>query len=391
MFTRSIQAIFEEQMRQYPVVTITGPRQSGKTTLVKTQYPERPYYNLENPDVRMMIESDPRQFMDSVSLQKGVIIDEVQKLPVLLSYIQTRVDEQRVPGSFLLTGSHQLQLSEAISQSLAGRTALLELLPLSLIELRQQITLNSIDEYLLQGFFPAIYQYNMDAVTHARNYIKTYVERDVRQLINIKDLSCFQRFLKLCAGRLGSLINRDELGAEVGISHNTVKHWLSLLDSSYITFQLKPYFENFGKRQIKTSKLYFTDVGLASYLLEIRSTDQMQIDKMRGHLFENFVILEMMKNRYNAGKDADLYFYRDSHHNEVDVVASWQGRLIPIEIKSTMTFNPALLKNVQYFQALAGYRAPLGYLIYNGDLEPRIGSVQVLNFKNTHRVFSDSP
>lgn len=388
MINRSIQTTLEDAMRQYPIVTIVGPRQSGKTTLVKTLYPGKPYYSLENPDVRAIIEADPRQFIQHIDLNKGVILDEVQKFPALLSYIQGVVDEKRVPGSFILTGSHQLQLSEAISQSLAGRTALLELLPLSLNELRQFD--HATDDYLLRGFFPAIYQYDMDPIVYARNYIKTYVERDVRQLINVKDLQCFQRFLKLCVSRIASTINRESLGNDVGVSQNTIKQWINVLDTSYITFQLKPYFENFGKRSIKASKLYFTDVGLASYLLEIRSTDQMNLDKMRGNLFENMVILEIMKYQFNHGKDADIYFYRDSHQNEIDVILQHQGKLIPIEIKSTATFDASLLKNIHFFQKLVGNRAPLGYLIYNGDLEPRIGNVQVLNYKNTHTIFMET-
>ncbi|MCX7125530.1 MAG: AAA family ATPase, partial [Gammaproteobacteria bacterium] len=213
MFNRSIQTALENVMREYPVITITGPRQSGKSTLVKSSYPEKPYYNLENPDVRAVIEGDPRQFIQNIDLRKGVILDEVQKFPELLSYIQGAVDENRIPGSFILTGSHNLQLTEAVSQSLAGRTALLELLPLSLNELKKVRQNNTVDDYLLHGFFPSIYQYDMDPIIFARNYIKTYVERDVRQLINIKDLQSFQRLLKLCAGRIGSTINRESLGA----------------------------------------------------------------------------------------------------------------------------------------------------------------------------------
>lgn len=385
MLERSIQTTIDKVMRQYPVITLSGPRQSGKTTLVKTVYPDTPYYSLENPDVRAMIQADPRQFISSIDLQKGVILDEVQRLPELLSYIQGAVDENRVPGSFLLTGSHHLQLSETISQSLAGRTAILELLPLSLNELNQQY---SLDDYLLNGFFPGVYQHDMDPVMFARNYIRTYMERDVRQMINIRDLQCFQRFLKLTASRIASTLNRESLGVDVGVTQNTIKHWISVLEASYLVFQLQPYFENFGKRSIKAPKLYFTDVGLASYLLEIRSTDQMNIDKMRGNLFENMVIMEMLKYQYNRGKDADIYFYRDSHQNEVDVIWQHQRKLVPIEIKSTSTFHPSLLKNLQYFQNLVGDRAPMGYLIYSGEMEMQIGNIQLFNFKNTYKIFS---
>src|SRR3990167_4408556 len=369
MLNRSMQDTLEDVMRQYPIVTVTGPRQSGKTTLVKTCYPHKPYFNLENPDVRAIITADPQQFLNAIDLKKGVILDEVHHYPELLSYLQGIVDTHRIPGSFILTGSHHFQLTAAITQSLAGRTAILELLPLSLNELNQSHT---VDEYLLQGFFPAVHEYDMDPIVYARNYIKTYLERDVRQLINIQDLHAFQRLLKLSAGCIGSTINREKISSDIGVSQNTIKKWIETLDISYITFQLKPYFENLGKRIIKAPKLYFTDVGLASYLLEIRSADQMCIDKMRGNLFENMVILEIIKYQYNRGKDLDIYFYRDSHQNEVDVILPNHDKLIPIEIKSTSTFDASFLKNLQYFQKLAGNRAPLGYLIYSGDKEPRI-------------------
>ena len=386
MFQRSIQATFDHLMTQYAVVTVTGPRQSGKTTLVKAAYPNRPYYNLENPDTQAFIEEDPKQFFSSIDLQQGVILDEIQKSPKLLSYIQVLVDENRVPGTFVLTGSHQLQMAEAISQSLAGRTALLELLPLSINELTHNAITHTPNEYLLNGFFPAIYQHHLDPTTHSRNYVKTYLERDVRQIINVKDLHSFQRFIKLCAGRVGSIINRESLGNEVGVSQNTIKSWLSILEASYLTFELQPYFENFGKRVIKASKLYFLDVGLVSYCLNIKSDDQMSHDKLRGHLFENMIVTEILKYRYNRGEDADIYFFRDNHQNEVDIILQVHDRLIPIEIKSTSTFHPSLLKNIHYFQKLVGDRAPIGFLVYAGEHEQMINNIQVINFKNIHKL-----
>ncbi len=389
MYQRSIQATLEALLKQYAVVTVTGPRQSGKTTLVKTTYASRPYYNLENPDTRALIESDPKQFFADIDLQQGVILDEIQKSPELLSYIQVVVDEDRIPGSFILTGSHQLQMTEAISQSLAGRTAILELLPLSINEIEQESDSWATNEYLIKGFFPAVYQYNLDPTTNARNYIKTYVERDVRQLINVKDLHSFQRFVKLCAGRIGSTINRESLGNDVGVSQNTIKSWLSILEASYLTYQLQPYFENFGKRIIKSSKLYFLDVGLVSYLLDIKSIKQVEHDKLRGGLFENMVITEILKYQYNRGIDANIYFYRDSHNNEVDIVIQVGDKLVPIEIKSTSTFNTALLKNVRYFQKIVGDRAPLGYLIYAGEHEQKVKNIMITNFRNIHKVMHD--
>ncbi|MCH9644991.1 MAG: ATP-binding protein [Gammaproteobacteria bacterium] len=386
MFQRSIQSELEHLMTQYAVVTITGPRQSGKTTLVKSSYPNRPYYNLENPDTRAFIESDPKQFLYDIDLKQGVILDEIQRIPELLSYIQVLVDENRVPGSFILTGSHQLQLSEAISQSLAGRTALLELLPLSINELKSNEIQYTANEYCLNGFLPAIYQHNLDPTINSRNYINTYVERDIRQIINIKDLHSFQKFIRLCAGRIGSTINRESLANEVGVSQNTIKSWMSILEASYLTFHLQPYFENFGKRIVKAPKLYFLDVGLVSYLLGIQSTEQMKHEKLKGNIFENLMIMEILKYQYNRGQDANIYFFRDSNQNEVDIVLKIHDKLIPIEIKSTSTFHHSLLKNVRHFQALVGERAPVGFLIYTGDYEQKIDNIQVVNYKNMHEI-----
>jgi predicted AAA+ superfamily ATPase len=386
MFSRVVQVELENLTQQYAVVTILGPRQSGKTTIAKMTYPNKEYFNLENPDVRDFIAADPKAFLFNLDLKKGVILDEIQRLPELLSYIQSIVDENRTPGSFILTGSHQLQLNQVISQSLAGRTALLELLPLSINELTANNLNYTTDEYLVNGFFPAIYKHNLNAIINSRNYIKTYVERDVRQIVNVKDLHSFQRFIKLCAGRVGSAINRESLGNEAGVSQNTVKNWLSVLEASYVTFQLQPYFENFGKRIIKAPKLYFLDVGLISYLLGIESPKQMNYDKLRGNIFENLVILEILKYYYNQGKDANIYFFRDSHNVEVDIILQVHNKLIPVEIKSSSTFNSSFLKNIKYFQKLAKERSPIGFLIYSGEQEHKLGNIEVINYKNIHKM-----
>ena len=385
LIDRSIQSTLDDIVRQYAVVSLCGPRQSGKSTLVKMCYPQKQYYSLENPDTRALISADPRHFLNQCDLKAGVILDEVQRFPELLSYLQGIVDAHRIPGSFILTGSNNLQLNASITQSLAGRVGILELLPLSFAEIA---TSYSVDNYLLNGFFPSVYQYDMDPILFARNYIKTYVERDVRQLINLRDLHIFQRFLKLAASRIASTINKESLSNDVGVSQNTIKNWISALETAYLVFQLQPYFENFEKRCIKAPKLYFTDVGLASYLLGIHSTEQMNIEKMRGALFENMMVMELVKQQYNFGKESHLYFFRDSHQNEVDIVLQHRGKLVPIEIKSTATFHPALLKNLHYFQKLVGDRAPRAYLIYTGEDEYQIGNIQLLNFKNIHRVFN---
>ena len=383
-FPRNMAATLQAQAEQYPVVSVFGPRQSGKTTLCRSCFPDKAYFNLEEPDTRDFIVSDPRRFFQDNAA--GAIIDEIQHAPELMSYIQAVVDEQKQNGVFIITGSQQIDLHAAVSQSLAGRTAILELLPLSLTELDKQHVNLTLDEYLLKGFYPAIYVNQLDATVTSRNYIRTYVERDVRKLNNIKDLHAFQRFMQLCAGRVGSILSKESLSNDAGVSAVTIESWLSILEASFLMIRLQPYFENFGKRVIKSPKIYCTDVGLLSYLLGIETTIQMSRDPMRGHLFENLVILELIKYRFNQGKDSNLYYYRDNHQNEVDVIIKQGNQLIPIEIKSTMTFNSSQLKNIQYYQKIAGDRAPVGFLVYAGDQEMQIGNCYVINFKKIFKI-----
>lgn len=382
MYQRQISTELQSLARDYPVVTVIGPRQSGKTTLVQHTFPNKPYTSLEDLDTRNLARSDPRSFLEQFN--EGAILDEIQRVPELLSYIQTIVDSTQKKGQFILTGSHQLALHQAITQSLAGRTALLTLLPLSLHELSHAGITPSLNEVLLKGGYPRIYKDNLDPKKAYRNYFQTYVERDVRQLINIKDILQFERFIKICAGRVGQILNMEEIGGEVGISSHTVKEWISILEASFIVFRLQPYFENFGKRIIKSPKLFFTDVGLASYLLEIENEIQINRDPLRGHLVENLVVLELLKWRYNQGLDAHLYYYRDVQKNEIDVIFKDGNRLIPIEIKSAKTYNSEFLNKLHFFQKIAGSRAPKGYLIYAGHQEQHIGSIELLNY--THAV-----
>jgi len=387
MFHRNIQAQLIELTSQYPVVTLTGPRQSGKTTLVQETFPNKPYINLEEPDTRAFITSDPRTFF--ANHPDGAILDEIQRTPELMSYIQTIVDKTQTNGMFILTGSHQLQLQlhQAITQSLAGRTALLDLLPLTIDELAQNnITLNT-DAYMLNGFYPAIYQKQLNPTVAYRNYMRTYIERDVRQMVNIQDLNSFQQFIQLLAGRVGRQLDINSLGNDIGKAHNTIKNWLSILDASYLIYRLPPYFENFGKRIIKSPKIHFTDVGLASYLLGIENEKQLWRDPIRGHLFENMVFLELLKTRMNEGKEPNLYYYRDNHKNEVDIIIKDGHNLIPIEIKSTATFNPALLKNLKFYKGLVNDRMPIGFLIYAGEHEQQIGDFHILNYRNTKEIY----
>jgi len=384
MFKREIETEIQALAKSYPVVTVIGPRQAGKTTLVRHAFPDKPYVNLEAPDIRLLAEEDPRGFLDQYP--KGAILDEIQRVPQLLSYIQTLVDSLDIKGMFILTGSHQMELHQAITQSLAGRTALLTLLPMSLSELSEAGFELSMDQALLKGGYPRIFKDKLDPTKAYRNYFQTYVERDLGQLIQVKNQSQFERFIKICAGRTGQLLNMEEIGGEIGVSANTVKEWISILEASFIVFRLQPYFENFGKRIIKSPKLYFTDVGLAVYLLGIENETQLTRDPLRGHLFENLVVLELMKSRLNRGMDPQLFYYRDVQKNEVDLIFKSGNLLIPIEIKSAKTYNSEFLETLRFFQVLAKDRAPKGYLIYGGMEEQSIHSIKLLNYQHAKKA-----
>jgi predicted AAA+ superfamily ATPase len=385
MISRDLTSELHDLSKQYRVVTLTGPRQAGKTTLARAAFPTTDYVNLEDPDVRSLAQNDPRAFFRLHN--KKLIIDEIQRVPELLSYIQTIVDEQNVKGQFILTGSHQLELNQAIGQSLAGRTALLQLLPLSIKELLRTGRVHTPEQYLHMGFMPQVHAEGLNPTKFYRNYFQTYVERDVRLMINLKNLSQFETFIRLCAGRIGQLLNVNGLANEVGVTSNTISHWLSILEASFVIFRLQPYYENLGKRLVKTSKLYFTDVGLAAYLIGIENRNQIFRDPLRGNLYENMVILEMLKARTNVGLDPNLYFYRDSNGNEVDVIYKRANQLVPIEIKSSETFNEHLLKGVRYFKKVAGNRMDQGFLVYSGHLCPEIEHIKIVNFKAVSKIF----
>ena len=378
MFQRELETELQSCAKSYPIVTVVGPRQAGKTTVVQHAFPRKKYVNLEFPDVRAMALNDPRSFLEQLS--DGAILDEIQRAPELLSYIQPIVDMNDRKGFFILTGSQQLELQEAITQSLAGRTALLTLLPMALTELLAASFDLSIDEWMLRGGYPRIYKDNLDPTKAYRNYFQTYVERDLRQLIQVKDLMQFERFVHILAGRIGQILNMEEIGGEVGISSHTVKHWISLLEASFVVFRLPPYFENFGKRVIKSPKLYFNDVGLATFLLGIHDITQLSRDPLRGHLFENAIILELKKYLMNRGLDSSLYYYRDLQRNEVDVIYKKGNNLIPIEIKSSKTYHPEFIKKLHHFQSIAKERVPHSFLIYAGDAEQKIQSTHILSF-----------
>lgn len=384
MYKRKISKELKLLSKQYPVVTVTGPRQSGKTTLVREVFSDKPYANLESLRTREFADADPIGFLDNYP--EGAVIDEIQRCPKLLSEIQVRVDEADIKGMYILTGSHQIGLRGAIAQSLAGRTAILHLLPMSLEEFKDEHINFSLDEILYQGCFPRIHYDKLDPSKAYSNYIQTYIERDVRQMIEIKNLRLFQNFLKLCAGRIGQIFNKENLAGEVGVSSKTISHWLSILEASYLIFLLPPYFENFGKRVIKSPKLYFCDVGLATHLLGIDNISQVQRDPLRGNLVENLVILELIKARWNQGLEHRLYFYRDTHQNEIDVLFQKGHDLLPIEIKSAKTFNRSHLKGLMKFKELVAQRCVDPTLIYSGTDELKVNGVQLLNFANAAKA-----
>ena len=335
MIKREITPHLTRLFEQYPFVTITGPRQSGKTTLCRSAFPNLAYANLEAPDQRQFAESDPRGFL--AQLGEGAIIDEIQHVPDLLSYLQVLADERRQNSLFVLTGSEQFQLSNAINQSLAGRTALLHLLPFSLAE-RQRIGASLvIDEMLHSGFYPRILDQRLEPHQALGDYFETYVERDVRRMGEIRNLSSFRRFVRLCAGRVGQLVNLSALGADAGVSHTTAREWLTLLEASYVVFQLPPYHANIRKRLVKSPKLYFYDVGLASYLIGIEQADQIVTHPLRGALFENLVVAEVLKHRFNQGRQSNLSFFRDSRGLECDLFYETAHGIGALEIKSGAT------------------------------------------------------
>ena len=369
MIQRDIQPVFARLAAQYPVVTLTGPRQSGKTTLSKALFPGKPYVTLEDPDVRRFALDDPRGFLSGYA--QGAILDEIQRAPELPSYLQGLVDANPRPGQFILTGSHQFELMTQVSQSLAGRTALLRLLPFTLAEaLRTQPPGKKLDlaQTILTGFYPRIHDQHLNPTQALADYFATYVERDLRQLVAVHDLQRFERFVRLCAGRTGQLVNLSSLGNDAGVSHATARAWIDLLQTSFIVHLLPPWFTNTGKRLIKAPKLYFYDVGLASWLLGLRTPEQVLRDPLWGSLFENFIVMEAMKDRLNAGASADMYFYRDSEGNEVDLLLPVGSQVHAIEIKAGATINPDYFKGLRTFaahhpRALAG-----GGVIFGGEL-----------------------
>jgi predicted AAA+ superfamily ATPase len=340
-------------------------------------FPDKPYYSLENPDLRMAAETDPKGFLST--LPAGAILDEIQRLPVLLSYIQGIVDEAKKPGMFILTGSHQPELHQSVSQSLAGRTALLNLLPFSYRELGNYRKDWNAFQLILTGFYPRVHEERLSPRRFFNGYLQTYIERDVRALINLKDLAPFQQFLALLAGRIGQIINYQSLSNDVGVSATTIKNWISVLKASFVVFDLPPFFENIRKRVVKSPKIYFCDPGLAAFLLNIDTREHLSRDPLRGGLFENLWILDVLKHRSNHGKRPELFFYRDTNGNEVDLIVRHGRQLIPVEIKSAATFTPEFLKGIERFKKVAGDRCLPGLVLYNGDERFSLKGVNIIN------------
>ena len=383
MIRRSISNQLLELVNQVPVITIIGPRQSGKTTLVKSTFPEYSYVNLEDPVSRMLATEDYRGFLHTY--KEPVIIDEVQRVPELLSAIQVMVDEDRGKnGRFILTESHQPRLQKGIAQSLAGRTSILTLLPLSMNELSEEGLLEklSTDKLLLRGFMPELYREgSREPIVYYRDYLNTYVEKDLREMLEIKSLDKFLRFLTLLAGRVGQVINLSAMSGEVGVSSTTLSEWLSVLEASYVVYKLKPYFSNITKQQIKSPKIYFTEIGLASYLLGIETENQANRDPLRGNLFENLIVLEVLKSRLNQNQNPNIYYMRTAKGVEVDLIVKKEEKLYPFEIKTPMTPNKSFSRHLLSF-VQAEENALKPRIIYTGQSYPQISGVEYVNYKD---------
>jgi len=381
MLNRQLSPTLERLARSFPVIAITGPRQSGKTTLARALFVDKPYVSLEDPIERAFAEEDPRGFL--ARFAQGAVFDEAQRWPDLFSHLQGMVDEDRTPGRFVLTGSQQFGLQAGVSQSLAGRVGMTRLLPLAAPELAGVAdgTL-ALDALLWRGGYPTLHTQSIEPLDWFASYVATYLERDVRQVLNVQDLGAFQRFLRLCAGRTGQLLNLSALAGEAGITHTTARAWLSVLESSHVVFLLQPYHRNFGKRLVKTPKIYFVDTGLACWLLGIRAAEMLPLHPMRGALFENWVVTEHLKQRFNQGHPADLYFWRDNNGVKADLLFETpSGQIQTIEIKSGQTPTSDYIRAGQKSARFVTEDAATPRLIYGGDASFQRSGVDVLSWR----------
>lgn len=383
LLTRTAEKELRTLAGQFKAVAVVGPRQSGKTTLVRMAFPDKAYVSLENPDTRRFAIEDPRGFI--AGYPDGAILDEIQRTPDIFSYLQQVLDENKGKGRFIITGSNNFLLQENISQSLAGRVGYLYLLPLSINELPKHKL--SVNEQIHKGFYPAMYEQEgqTEVGKYYLNYIRTYIERDVRLIRIVTDLYTFERFLRLCAGRTGQLLNMNSLAVETGVDNKTIGAWLSVLEASFVVFRLQPYHKNYNKRIVKMPKLYFYDTGVASALLGIENPDQLALHPFRGGLFENMIIVDFLKSRYNKGKPNNLYFWRDSLGTEIDLLVEKANSLLPIEIKSGQTITDDYFKSMSAWLRISGMEK--GWVIYAGDeKQVRSNGITVLPLNEMERL-----
>lgn len=381
MIERTLKTKMISLAQKFQVITLTGPRQSGKTTLVRDAFPGIPYVSLEEPDIRQFALTDPRGFLSNYPA--GAVLDEIQNTPDLFSYIQGLVDENR-KIQFILTGSSNFLLLERISQTLAGRTSLLQLLPLSLFELAPLT--EQYESLVFKGQYPRIYDRDIAPTDFYPAYIQTYVERDVRLIKNIGDINAFIQFIRLCAGRIGQRLNHVGLASDAGISPNTAKAWLSVLESCYILYRLEPYHRNFNKRLVKSPKLYFYDTGVACSLLGIRDESQVALHYLKGALFENLIINEFIKRNYSLGKNYLPYFWQDNHGKEIDCILEGGNRVIPIEIKSGKTISPNYFDNLRYWRLLAALPEGEGYVVYGGEQSMKTSAGKIISWRQLESI-----
>ena len=380
MISRLAEKTLRRYAKGFPVICITGPRQSGKTTLAKMAFPKKQYFSLEDPDTALLARSDPRGFLDT--WPDGLVLDEAQYVPELFPYIKTIVDKNPKPGKYIITGSQQFNLMAKITESLAGRAAFLTLLPFSTEELEPEgLCVDDPFELMVKGLFPPLYDRDMNAYDFYTAYIASYIERDLRQIVNVKDLSIFQNFIKFCAARIGGLLNLNSLASDCGITHNTARAWISVLEISGLIFLLKPYFINFGKRLVKTPKLYFTDPGLACRLLGIRTKEQLFLNPMRGGLFEGFIISELMKNRLNRGESPELWFWRDNTGMEIDCLIREEEKLFALELKSGKTITEDMTNSLQKWQKICTDKKYNPILIYAGSQKALFKGIKISSWK----------
>jgi predicted AAA+ superfamily ATPase len=389
MIERSAYDEINRLRQSFPIVAVTGPRQSGKTTLLRNKFPNYQYYNLEDPDIFNIVQNDMGGFIKG--RQRKLILDEVQKIPELLSYLQVVSDDSRIMGQFLLSGSENLLLSQKISQTLAGRAAYVNLYPLSLNEIPVKETLSNYRDMIFQGFYPAIFDRNINPIDYYNQYIATYVERDVKQIVNVHNLSLFRKFLGLLAGRVGGIVNYTSLSNDVGVDIKTIESWISILEATFVIFKLPPFYENFGKRHIKSPKIYFTDTGILCRLLGIRSSAELETHSLIGALFENLVIGNFLKEKVHSGQNHEMYYYRSSSGNEVDLLLASGENIVPIEIKSSATWVKSYAKGLDYLTTLvkpSHYNICSPTIIYNGQ-SAQILNYSVVNYADSTALFEN--